>query len=323
MSFIIIYAKYLYKIPNLFIRTVAELIPVKRKRQNFRNKLFKAHIKYFYKKLSVTTLSKKIVICRPHGGFNDMLVRIEKCYEYAKLHDRVLYVDTSRSGFLDDFDKYFIAPKGVFLNLAPLLFLSQNISKSDYEKLKIIINSPFDTEAVFDFSKDYDDQILIYEKSGGGDKSILMFEKLSLKDDVKSYIRNIIDSLGEYDALHVRNSDYKTDYKKFFAEISNKLDKKITLCTDSHECQVYAKELWGDRLEIVANAPNIKGKPLHNNKKLDRFQTNMNALTDLFVLACSKNLYFTTMKKGWISGFGNLAKSLHERQDLIYRLLYQ
>jgi hypothetical protein len=59
------------------------------------------------------------------------------------------------------------------------------------------------------------------------------------------------------------------------------------------------------------------------NKKLDRFQTNIGALTDLFVLACSKNLYFTTMKNGGISGFSNLAKSLHERQDLIHKLLYQ
>jgi hypothetical protein len=62
---------------------------------------------------------------------------------------------------------------------------------------------------------------------------------------------------------------------------------------------------------------------LHKNKKLDRFQTNVDTLTDLFILSCSKNLYFTKMKKGWVSGFANLAKSLHERQDLIHRLLYK
>jgi hypothetical protein len=222
---------------------------------------------------------------------------------------------------LDDFDKYFTAPDGIFLNTSHLLSLP-NISRQDYEKLKIITESPFDTQAVFDFSKDYDEQILVYEDSGGGDESIFMFEKLRLKNDIKTHIRAIIDSLGKYDAIHVRNSDYKTDYKKFFDEIDKKISGKIVLCTDSFECQTYAKELWGDRLCIVTNIPDTKGKPLHENKKLDRFQTNLDTLTDLFVLACGKNLYFTTMKKGWISGFGNLAKSLHERQDLIEKLLY-
>jgi hypothetical protein len=175
---------------------------------------------------------------------------------------------------------------------------------------------------LFDFSKDYDDQILVYEESGGGDESIFVFEWLLLKEDVKRHLINIIEPLGNYDAVHVRNSDYKTDYKKFFAQINDKLGDKITLCTDSYECQTYAKELWGDRVRTVTDIPNTKGKPLHENKKLDRFQTNIDMLTDLFVLACGKNLYLTTMKKGWFSGFGNLAKSLHKRPDLIRKLLY-
>jgi hypothetical protein len=178
------------------------------------------------------------------------------------------------------------------------------------------------TQITFDFSKDYDDQILVYEQSGGGADSILMLEKLTLKENIKKHIRAIIEPLGDYDALHVRNTDYKTDYKKFFAEINSKLDKTVVLCTDSLECQTYAKEFWGSRLKVVTNLPDTKGKTLHENRKLDRFQTNLDTLTDLFVLACSKNLYFTAVKKGWVSGFGNLAKSLHERQDLIRKLLH-
>jgi hypothetical protein len=221
---------------------------IKSKRKNFRNKLFKAHVKYCYKKLSVTTLDKKILICRPHGGFNDILVVINKCYKYAKTYDRNLYIDTNRSGFLDGFDKYFNVSENeaekIFLNTSHLLSIT-NVSKSDCEKLKIIANIPFDTQTVFDFSKDYNDQILVYEKDGGGDESIFVFEWLLLKEEVKKHIVNIIKPLGEYDAVHVRNSDYKTDYKKFFTQINDKLDKKIVLCTDSYECQEYAKRLWG------------------------------------------------------------------------------
>ncbi|MDR2790825.1 MAG: hypothetical protein LBB59_07635 [Campylobacteraceae bacterium] len=268
-------------------------------------------------------MDKKIVICRPHGGFNDMLVRINKCYKYAKAHDRDLYIDASRSGFLDDFDKYFkVSEKGIFLNISHLLLL-KNVSSLDREKLKIIADSSFDTQSVFDFSKDYDDQILVYEESGSGDESIFVFEWLLLKEGVRKHIVNTIKPLGEYDALHVRNSDYKTNYKKFFTDINDKIGSKIVLCTDSYACQEYAKKFWGEKFHIVTNIPDTKGESLHENKKLDRFQTNLDTLTDLFVLACGKNLYFTAMKKGWISGFGNLAKSLHERRDLVQKLLYK
>ncbi|MDR2635998.1 MAG: hypothetical protein LBC08_04115 [Campylobacteraceae bacterium] len=297
----------------------------------------------FPTKIKIKPKGDKIVFCRPHGGLNDMLVQIEKCYRYAYTYNRSLYIDTSRSGFLDDFGRYFVAPVNVYFGTLDFLnppfdcypkCLSDNIAAYEvlYDECLTLLHAKTNTKITFDFNKNYKEQILVHEQAGGGAKSIFAIGRLRLKDNIKIHIRTIIDLLGEYDAIHVRNSDYKTDYKKFFNEMNEKLGGKIVLCTDSYECQAYAKEFWGDRLHIVTNVPDTKGKPLHENKKLDRFQTNVNALTDLFVLACSKSLYLTniepnknhpwTVEKGWISGFASLAKSLHERKDLIDRLLY-
>jgi hypothetical protein len=305
---------------------------------------------------------KKLLLCKPHGGLNDILCQIEKCLKYALAYDRELYIDGSHSGFLDSFENYFAVPAegGIYFKNIDFLTppfdvyphcLSDNITTFKWKfdlTIQRAVHIPTDTVLSFDFDKSYTEQILVHEQGGGGDNSINAFEKLMLKENIRLHISKIIENLGEYDAIHVRHSDYKTDYENFFSDISDKLGDKIVLCTDSYECQVYAKSLWKERLQIVTNIPNTQGKPLHNNRNLDRFAVNLDTLTDLFVLACSKNLHITKIdlwnttvkstnkdiknlyvakhaakiEKGFISGFGRLASSLHKRKGLIEKLLW-
>ena len=56
-------------------------------------------------KQPITT--KKIIYCRPHNGFNDMLVHMNENYKYALKYDRHLFINTDLSGFLDNFAHYF------------------------------------------------------------------------------------------------------------------------------------------------------------------------------------------------------------------------
>ncbi|MDR1911977.1 MAG: hypothetical protein LBQ52_06500, partial [Helicobacteraceae bacterium] len=119
----------------------------------------------------------------------------------------------------------------------------------------------------------------------------------------------------------IRHSDYKTDYKTFLAQIPND-DRKIALCTDSYEVQQYAKSFFGDRVICVSDIPDTGGKPLHGNKNLDRYQTNLTALSDLFVLASAKTLYITKTENGLTSGFGSLAMNLNKRPKLVKRLIF-
>ncbi|MDR1460678.1 MAG: discoidin domain-containing protein [Campylobacteraceae bacterium] len=295
------------------------------------------------KKEEKPPLNKKIVFCRPRGGLNDMLVQMQKCRKYALAYDRELYIDGSRGGFLDSFSNYFIVPNGVY-------FEGFDFDKYDFScypsclendiinyKTTWLIEKRYHAHIVtnesitFDFSKPYEEDILVYDQGGGGFGADA-FEWLRLNEKVRTHIIDILEKLGEYDAIHVRNTDYKTDYKTFFEDIKDKLGNKIVLCTDDLQCQLYAKSFFGDKLCIVTELPNTQGKKLHSNRNLDRYSTNINTLTDLFILASGKSLYFSTILPDSnyphtfsgtsISGFSKLAKALHEKQDLVKNVLH-
>jgi hypothetical protein len=53
--------------------------------------------------------TERYLLCRPHGGLNDTLCQIEKCWKYALKSDRVLIIDTRNSGLHADFSEYFEA----------------------------------------------------------------------------------------------------------------------------------------------------------------------------------------------------------------------
>ncbi|MDR2789430.1 MAG: hypothetical protein LBB59_00405 [Campylobacteraceae bacterium] len=295
------------------------------------------------KKEEKPPLNKKIVFCRPRGGLNDMLGSIQKCREYALTYNRELYIDGSRGGFLDSFGNYFIAPDRVYFDGFDFMQYEFTCYPACLERDIVNYQTAWSNEALnytqaktnilltFDFTKSYEEEILIYEQCGGGAR-INVFEWLRLNEKVRVRIVDILEKLGEYDAVHVRNTDYKTDYKTFFEEIKGKLGSKVVLCTDDLQCQLYAKSFFRDKLHIVAELPDTKGERLHSNKSLDRYSTNLNTLADLFILASGKNLYFSTLSPSkeypWtlkgthLSGFGRLAKALHERQDLVKKILY-
>jgi hypothetical protein len=352
LQFIFLCLWYTQKTLNILIEFCAIFVFPREKHKTFRNKYRAKSYCYFFKALCFLKSrfydklyaddNKKLLLCRPRGGLNDMLVQIEKCWVYALRYNRTLYIDCSRSGFLDSFENYFKAPEGVHLKQIDFLTppfdcyppcLSDDIINYETVKTKnLIVSATSGDLLTFDFQKSYKEQVLIHEQEGGGTKSIHMFEVLSLSDKVQAHIRKIIEDLGEYDAIHVRHSDYKTDYQKFFLQINDKLDKKIVLCTDSFECQKYAKSLWKERLHIVTKIPDTKGETLHMNAKLDRFTTNLDTLADLFILACSKNLYFTNIipdknrnyrGNEFASGFSKLANALHLRKKLTNELLYK
>ena len=273
-----------------------------------------------------------------------MLVQMFKCAQYAKASNRILYIDTEKGGFLDSFANYFTSISPTIL-LGKLDFLtppfdvfpsclSDNITtyQAGYDgKKNLFCHTLTNTPITFDFSKLYTEQVLVHEQCGRG-VGWKMLEAFKLKENIRQHIATIINSLGEYDAVHIRNTDYKTDYKRFFAEIRDQLGTKVVVCTDDFECQTYAKSFFGGKLYIVTDIPNTQGKTLHMNAALDRFQTNLNTLCDLFVLACSNNLYFThiepykysgiTREQKYVSGFSRLANDLHKNPALTQRLLY-
>ncbi len=284
-------------------------------------------------------LHEKILLCRPMGGLNDMLVQIEKCWRYALESNRTLFVDTLRGGFLDPLNHYFKDVDGMIFGVPHIksemtIFPSHDSLRDVKYKTKfarslgkhILIDSG--EPITFDFTKNYSQDILIHHQSGGGTSAIKVLKKLKLLPNIAEYIQKQISELGDYDSIHVRNTDSKTNYKFFFSELKIPSERDIVLCSDDFSCQEYARSFFPNRVFIPNPAPDTNQKPLHNNKNLPRLSSNISAIADLLILASGKNLYFTTLvpdalitRNVNISGFSRLAKQLHDNPSVINHLL--
>lgn len=172
----------------------------------------------------------------------------------------------------------------------------------------------------FDLEKDYDEDLLIHEQSGGGKLSIFGLSGFKFKPEIAEYLNNIVNPLGKYDAVHVRNTSHQTDYKPFLNEIKPKLKNKIIVCTDDANCISYSKKLFGDKLIEIHKVPDYGGIGIYRAKE-DFEVNNMDMLTDLMLLAKAETLYKTKLVIGKYSGFTRLAMSLRTNPEIIRKLL--
>lgn len=280
----------------------------------------------------------KFILCRPRGGLNDTLCQIQRCREYAIRSGRSLWVDSTRSGFQDCLSNYFEEPVdfhfGSPASAIPVdATCYPHVLTNQYESYKYkwafpplepgFVESKSGVPITFNFNKLYSEELLVHEQSGGGRYSIRMLECLSMRSDLRKYIRDTIVSLGIYDAIHVRNTDLKTDYKEFFNRIHKEVRGKVVLCTDDRVCQEYAKTFFGKRLFVLHDLPNTEGKSLHESDMGTslRREINRRTLLDLFVLASSNVLHTQRTESSVFSGFSFLAKSLHQDKRLCNRIL--
>ena len=303
------------------------------------------------KVMEQTVINERILLCRPLGGLNDMLAQIEKCYRYALKYNRKLFIDGSRGGFRDDFARYFIPAPHIFFEkidfLSPPFDVFPPHLRDDIYHYEL---SYWDNNLLglptffitFDFKHDYEEQILVHESAGGGIFSIFALTRLRLKPEIRLHITTIIRGLqeleksGKYDGIHIRNTDYKTDYPSYFNKIKNRINKTTVISTDDYECQQYAQSFFGEKLKIVTDIPDLSianrdnrlpdnrlpDNRLHGNLNLDRYKSNVDTLADLFILAYSDHLFYTASSKKSISGFSLLARNLHRCKHITRNMLY-
>jgi hypothetical protein len=278
--------------------------------------------------------TRKIVVCRPRGGLNDMLCQIEKCRLYSIRHRRELWIDTSRSGFHDCLRDYFEPGKWFkFGSPSPEVWGGTSCfpecAAGGPDSYQPVYDTSLDnwvdkgtgTPLTFDHGSSYGETVLLHEQCGGGEQSIVALAQLRLRKGIKDSIKDVIEGLGRYDAIHVRNTDLRTEYEEWFKRLDSKIEGKVVLCTDDSGCLRYAKGLWGDRLLEIHEVPDTRGTPLHGFESADQRELNVNALVDLFVLAAAENLYCTPTDRDEISGFGRLAASLRSNPRIMKKLL--
>ena len=269
---------------------------------------------------------QKFLLCRPRGGLNDTLCQIERCVRYAATFDRILIIDTRNSELQSNFSDYF-EPKHkssdiIFDADAHILeylnglicFPAEARGRANDLNLRDTTTVPL----TFDFDKDYSEPLLLHERWGGGRMSFELIDRLRLSQEIRPIVLDRLSDLkGRYHAVHVRNTDLKTDYKAFFERISPEVSgKRLLVCSDDCSVIEYAREYFKSS-EILTSSkiPDTKGEALHQFG--DRRERTIETLVDLIALGRAERLFFSTVHKGYISGFSQLANHLAKNKHVI------
>jgi hypothetical protein len=293
-------------------------------------------------------MSQRFLLCRPQGGLNDMLCQIEKCCQYSEATARTVIVDTAYVNsdyFRDKFSRYFSSKQKRLI-----LALGDQVADLDAmqvypENLQGRLNSyeiQFDKKILafcdtvkgqpitFDFNLDHAQPLLVHHQAGGGDLSRLALLRLSLD-------RSLVDALiarmrtmgGPWIGVHVRNTDYSTDYEALLQELKQASAKRIFLATDSLQVRErFQSELKNTTVYSFSRRLSPDGKPLHKMGGMDDadvLASNCDAILDLLTLALSARLIFQKVAPNAYgtshSGYAMLAHNLWKSKILLRHLI--
>jgi glycosyltransferase involved in cell wall biosynthesis len=289
---------------------------------------------------------EKFLLCRPRGGLNDTLCQIELCWRYAEKFGRTLIIDTFNSGLLAEFSEFF-SPRNsltkVYFSLSEkqLCFLdtltcfphfAQGKIKTYFSVYSIDLRNHIDKETsemlTFNFDKNYDELVLIHEQCGGGNLSFDLLNRITISENIRPIVLNRIQHLGhDYLAIHVRNTDYQTQYKDLFRDVYPSVkNKSLLICSDDAEVISHAKNFFTLSNVLTSSQPPQTGnKPLHlsttHSDDEQRKKATINSIIDLIALGRSTELYFANVTAGYSSGFSRLAMYLCQNKNIIDALL--
>jgi hypothetical protein len=174
-----------------------------------------------------------------------------------------------------------------------------------------------------------DEEVVVHHRSGGGQESFYALKLLTLTEPVRAAVRQALSTCGDdFDAIHIRNTDIRTDYRTFLSQAASRLSgRRVLVCSDDLAVILAAKDLLtASQVFTVTKTEDSGGQPLHklgvSRDGADRRRLNTNMLVDLLCLASSRALLITSSQPQCCnSGFSGLAKLLHEHPNLINQLV--
>lgn len=291
-------------------------------------------------------MNEQYLLCVQHPGLNDVLCQFEVCFAYAQTFNRTLLLDTRSSGLMGEFGDFF----KVIDTSVPVICDTRDW---DYSKLNAlschpkILQGSLDDYAVhwtgvyppyveknssvvigFDFEKDYEEDVLVHEQPGGGELSVNALRRLRLTTPLLNLVNSQIARCPfPYIGVHVRNTDYTTDYKSFFSEIFDRVrHHNVLICSDDGRVFDYAKSFFSEST-VFTLQQNLRtdGQPLHrswsHNTENEKSRAAISSFVDLFALASAEILICSKVSRGHYSGFSKLAMRLNEDTLLRDRLL--
>lgn len=288
------------------------------------------------------------ILCRPQGGLNDMLCQIEHCCRYAEKFSRTVIVDTRYEKaihFRDRISSYFVSQQqGLVLDATEADIEAANNSifpycvmgkVRDYDfhfswDKRLYVESSTLTPLTFETHKHYPTKYLLHHTGGSGQHSICALQRMRLHDSVVDLLIERLEAIGrDYVGIHIRNTDYETDYHNSLHELKTFENTPILVCTDSQAVLDDARAIIGeDRVISFSNLETGEDKRIHffTDDSLAR-QRNLDAIVDLLLLAFSTYLVTLPLKinkeapQGGYSGFSILAGLLHNNRTTLMSIV--
>ncbi len=262
----------------------------------------------------------RYLLCRPIGGLNDTLCQIDHCRRYAERHGRVLIVDGRYSGILGEFGDYFeMAGAGHILHTtsaampdidamaclpAEVRGRVTTIRWNGFASAQGYVATDAETGVPlrFDMTCDHAAPLLIHQQAGGGVNSFDLLDRLTLVPGLAARVSAVINGLPQpYLALHIRNTDYKTDLDMVLDYMRKRnVRRDLVLCTDHPETfQWFRDGLPKTRLHQVTTSPVAVSGPVHRTERHAAAQIRReiaaNSIIELCVMAGAVDLFVAAL----------------------------
>ncbi len=279
-----------------------------------------------------------------------MFCQIARCLAHAQRFGRQVVVDTDHhmGSIRDRFSNYFssVQPNLVLdVKGAPTLsfnapclprFISGRVNDYDLtysDDLGTYVESLTGKPIKFNFDKDQRAPLLVHHRGGGGTGSLDALKFLRITPLVAAHMARRMSTLSDrYCGIHIRATDYQTNYEIGLRQISAGLSGPVFVATDNIAALEYAQSvLAAHQTFSFTQLTAAGGKPLHQLQLTDPssvLQNNLDSLADLLMLALAKNVYSFEIigqqgksKHPKYSGYSRLAANLHRSGDALRALL--
>ena len=273
------------------------------------------------------------------NGFGNLISILSYAYNIATQMDMTLVVDWTHKEWKLGFDRYFklkgintmtyddfknIINQSENMKIFPEIFnnkelLFNNISDSfpniDKDNTYNVLFNP-----VLDIisSKEklekhmYDIYILTYNWLGY-DNVKRLWNNMKLNSDIKKYIDDKFNSLGEYNAMHIRHTDNKTSSCTWITDyVKENLNKKIYIATDNELILNICKKIHPNIMNFTKFYERNIALHIQEKTEKEKHQINIDTICDMHILINSTELKITPVKTiPYMTTYSMLALKLH------------
>ena len=181
----------------------------------------------------------------------------------------------------------------------------------------------------FDFAQDYPHELLVHQQPRRRPYAVSVFMRLRLAAAIDAGTPRAIGKIGgPYLGVHIRHTDYQSDYHPLIEQLAAAKMARVFLATDNQQVlDEFRPSLPGKEIHSFAKDLSVDGNPIHlrSADEGDVFRRNSDAILDLLLLALSGHIVsadITNSPYGFKkSGFTVLAMELASQKRYLSELL--